>query len=226
MVEDLKRFYDASWLMLSLRLVHCHLGHRFYHNFASNEFRRGKQKTQTSHVTCPCAPLSLLLSEGKCLTAKMDSSGVTQWSPIFTGVPDLQNYINGAVGPDAAAAAAQESQQEQSDIERGVAPQQDSSMVESASPEKEEEMGSFENSQAFQPVMPVPVQAYTGSNQNIFGPMVPVTPGAYPMPGANDGYGGNQAVRSDVPDDDDEKGSKKSKINKKKHEKKQFIHGM
>ena len=176
-----------------------------------------------------CAFTSAPVIRQNAFTAKIDSSGVTQWPPIFTGVPDLQNYINGAVGPDADAAAAQESQREQSEIERGVAPQQDASMVESASPEKEDEMGNFENSQAFQPVMPVPVQAYTGSSQNIFGPMVPVTAGAYPMPGANDGYGGNQAVRSDVPDheddEDDEEGSKKSKINKKKHEKKQFIHG-
>ena len=133
----------------------------------------------------------------------------------------MANYINGALGPED---AQHPSQEEQSEIEKGIAPERDAPLLDSASPEKEE-MYSMENTQAFQPVMPVPVQRFEGMSSNIFGGMVPVSPGSFPVPGTNDGYGGNAVVRSDVPNKKSKKKrSKKGKSKKMKDsQKKQFI---
>ena len=132
-------------------------------------------------------------------------------------MPDIANYINGAVGPY----GAEQLSQDNAEIEKGIAPERDAPFMQSASQDKEE-MDTFENSQAFQPVMPVPAQSFIGSNRNVFGPMVPMAPGAFPVPSTEDGYGGNAAVRSEVPEGEEDE-DKKEKDNK--GDKKQCING-
>ena len=129
-------------------------------------------------------------------------------------MPDVQHYIDGAVGPG----PAHEAPLEQEQIENGDAPERDGQLLQSASPEKEEQLNAYQRSGDFQPVMPVRVPQFSGSDQGIFGPMSAVMRGQYPSPGNGGGYGENfDAVRSDVPDMDQgpEEGSKKSKITKK-----------
>lgn len=106
----------------------------------------------------------------------------------------MSNYINGAVGPNPEEVSPQEGAPEG---EGGAAPEQDASFTEPASQDKEE-ANAFENSQAYQPVA---ASSFAGSNQNLFGPMVPMAPGAFPVPETADGYGGNAVVRSHVPDE-------------------------
>ena len=131
-------------------------------------------------------------------------------------MPDINNYINGAVGPNSEV----QSSQEEGELETGISSEHDAPLVDAASQEKEE-MDSVENAQASQQMMPVSSSAFTGSNHNVFGPMVPMTQGAYPIPEAADGYGGNAVVRSSVPETDknanhngkESKGNKKQCIN-------------
>ena len=134
------------------------------------------------------------------------------------GVPDIANYINGAVGPNGEVMPSQD----EGELEKGIAPERDAPLVEPASQDKEE-MGAYENAQEFQPVMPVQSQAFMGNTQNVLGPMVPMAQGAYPVPETEDGYGGNSVVRSHVPG-----GNKDAKHNKKESNgnKKQCINGM
>ena len=133
-------------------------------------------------------------------------------------MPDITNYINGAVGPNSEV----QSSQEEGELETGIAQEHGAPLADSAYQEKGE-MNTVENSQAFQPMMPVPSSAFTGSNHNVFGPMVPMAEGAYPIPETADGYGGNAVVRSSVPENDRNANhnAKESKGNKK-----QCINGM
>lgn len=120
----------------------------------------------------------------------------------------MSNYINGAVGPNDIT----QNSQEEGEVERGIAPESDAPFTQSGSQNKEE-METSDSSQGFQQV---PSSSFIGSNHNLFGPMVPMAPGVFPVPETADGYGGNAAVRSTVPE-----GEQKGKTKKK-----QCINGM